>query len=187
VAHGLSQTDVARAGQLSVSVVSRIERGERPRVPLVYLYQLASVVGLELSVRAYPAGDALRDIAHRDLLERLRARLSPSLRWRTEVPLPNPGDLRAWDALIAGERFRVGVEAETRATDSQAIERRNALKKRDGGVDRLILLLADTRTNRRFVREASPTLAERFPVSGRDALRALAEARDPGGDALILL
>lgn len=187
IAHGLSQGDVGRAGHLSVSMVSRIERGERPRVPALYLYQLASVVGLELSVRAYPAGDALRDVAHRDLLQRLRSRLAADLRWRTEVPLPNPGDLRAWDAVIAGDRFRIGVEAETRVTDAQAIERRSSLKKRDGGVDHLILLLADTRSNRRFVREAWPALAERFPISARDALRALGDGRDPGGDALILL
>lgn len=187
IGHGLSQGDAGRAARLSTSTVSRIEAGLRPRLPLLYLTQLAGVVGLELSLRAYPAGDGLRDAAHRELLERLRIRLAPGLGWRTEVPLPNPGDLRAWDALISGDGIRIAVEAETRATDGQALERRLALKKRDGGVDRLILLLADTRLNRRFAREAWPLLTERFPVPGREALRALGQGRDPAGDVLIFL
>jgi hypothetical protein len=41
---------------------------------------------------------------------------------------------------IAG--LRIGVEAETRARDRQELQRRVALKRRDGGVDRVILLLA---------------------------------------------
>jgi hypothetical protein len=42
----------------------------------------------------------------------------------TEVPLPNPGDRRSWDALVILERARVGIEAETRAIDSQELKRR---------------------------------------------------------------
>ena len=68
------------------------------------------------------------------------------------MPLPNAGDRRAWDAVIGIARVRIGVEAETRARDEQELERRLSLKRRDGGVDHVILLLADTRSNRLFVR-----------------------------------
>src|SRR4029453_8828733 len=108
--------------------------------------------GLGLSNKAYPTGDPIRDRAQLALLERLRGRLHPSLRWRTEVPLPREGDLRAWDAEIRGPppaRWRMRVEAETRITDGQALERKLGLKVRDDPGGHLILLVADTRANRR--------------------------------------
>ena len=67
----------------------------------------------------------------------------------------------------------------------QELQRRVQLKKRDGGVDRLILVLADTEWCRRLIRLND--LADTFPIPGRAALRALAEGRDPGGDAIVLI
>ena len=84
-------------------------------------------------------------MAHIALLRRLQSALGPRVGWRTEVPLPGGGDRRAWDALIGVGATRIGVETETRARDAQSLQRRLALKKRDGGVDHVILLLADTR------------------------------------------
>jgi len=101
------------------------------------------------------------------------------------VPLPIPSDKRAWDRLLRGAGSAIGVEGETRPRDIQELARRLALKKRDGGVDRLILVLADTAWCRRLVRLND--LGEAFPVPGQAALRALAEGRDPGGDAIILV
>ena len=98
-----------------------------------------------------------------------------------------PGDPRAWDALISAGRFRVGVEAETRLRDVQAVTRRVALKKRDSEVERVILLLRGSRWNRQVVRLAGDSLAAMFPVPGAVALDALRAGRDPGGDAVILL
>jgi len=148
---------------------------------------MAATVGHELSLRLFPAGPPIRDAAHLTLLADLRAYISPSLRWATEVPLPIPGDPRAWDALIGGSRFRVGVEAETRLRDVQAVTRRAALKKRDSKVERMILLLRDSRWNRQIVRLAGDSLAGLFPIPGSAALDALRAGRDPGGDVLILL
>ena len=79
----------------------------------------------------------------------------------------------------------IGVEGETRPTDMQELQRRLALKKRDGGVDRLILVLADTEWCRRLVRLNDLDAA--FPVPGKVALKALAEGRDPGGDSIVLI
>ena len=155
------------------SWVSRVERGRVDDVGIIAASELLAAVGLELSVRAYPSGGPLRDAAHSALLERLRVRIHRSLGWATEVPLPIVGDMRAWDALIRGRDWRCGVEAETRPRDLQALERRLALKVRDGGVDMVVLLLLDSRHNRALVRENADALHERFPVPGRRALELL--------------
>ena len=187
IQHGLSLEDIGRPARLSAAQVSRIERGLVHSLDLERLAILCAAVGLELAVRAYPAGDPVRDAAHLALLRRLRARLHPIVRWRTEVPLPIPGDLRAWDAVLAVEGRRMGVEAETRPRDVQALERRLALKMRDGGIELVILLLAATRSNRLLVRTHADALAERFPVSGTRALELLGAGIVPGGSSIVLL
>ena len=185
--HDLSQASASRAAGLSASTWSRLERGVASNVPVVDLACSAAAVGLVLSVRAHPGGVPVRDHAHLELLGRLRRRLGPRTQWQTEVPLPNPGDLRAWDALIRVARVRVGVEAETRGRDSQALQRRLALKRRDGAVDHVILLLADTRHNRGFLRLMDDSFRDAFPVPGPVALEHLAAGRDPGGSSIVLL
>ena len=98
-----------------------------------------------------------------------------------------PGDLRAWDAMTRLWGRPVGIEAELRPTDLQALERRLELKKRDAGVSRLILVLADTRSNRAFLRWAGDSLKERFRLQGKQALDALRGPRDPGSDLLVVV
>jgi transcriptional regulator with XRE-family HTH domain len=186
ISAALSQAEVGRACGMSHAAVGRIERGVTTRVNLITWATLLAVVGLDLSARAYPHGTAHRDSVHAALLETLHERLPTGALWATEVPLPNPGDLRSWDAITRVGRLRIGIEAETRARDGQELQRRLALKRRDGAVDRLILLLADTRSNRAFMREFARGLTADFPVSGRYALAALARGADPG-DAVILL
>ena len=144
-------------------------------------------MGLDLWTRAYSVAEPQRDAAHARLLERLRSRLPVGLDWWTEVPFPNAGDLRSWDGMVRPQGLRVAVEAETRPGDGQELQRRMARKRRDGEVDRLILLLADTRWNCLLVREYQGQWAADFPVPGRRALRALERGLDPGGDAIILL
>ena len=186
VAAGISQETVGRAAGISHSAVSRIERGAAPFVSLRRMAILASIVGLRLSVRAYPAGLPLRDAAQLALLDRLRRQLHPSLTWQTEVPLAIDGDLRAWDASIRGQGWAAFVDAETRIRDAQALERRTALKQRDTKTDRVILLVADTRSNRLVLRAVgSPLVAG--AVAARDILDALRAGRDPGGSGVVLL
>ena len=190
---GLTQAQVGGAVGLSGSYVSLIERAKVDGVSLVDLARLTSVVGLDLNVRTYPGSTILRDAGHRAPLERLRISISTTLDWRTEVPLPNAGDQRAWDAMIVGRAatassvFRIGVEAETRPRDAQALQRRIALKRRDGGIDHVLLVIAATRGNRTFLREAAPALAPDFPIPGRVAMGALKASQDPGGSSLMLL
>jgi transcriptional regulator with XRE-family HTH domain len=187
VGAGLSLREVGSAAGVSRTKVWRLERGMSGEVTLSSISRVAAAVGLEASLRLFPAGDPIRDIAHVRLLERLHARIHPQLRWRTEVPLPIPGDLRAWDATIAGLGFVIGVEAETRIRDMQAVTRRTNLKQKDGDVDQVILLVADTRANRLALRLGATDLRIAFPVSQRDCLRALGDGRDPGGSSIIVL
>jgi hypothetical protein len=89
--------------------------------------------------------------------------------------------------MIYVPSVRVGIEAETRARDSQDLQRRLSLKRRDGGADQVILLLADTRHNRTFLRAAGEGFVADFPVPPSIALERLGAARDPGGSSIILL
>jgi hypothetical protein len=172
---------------MSHGEVSRIERAEAPWLTVEALCRIAAVVGLDPSIRLYPAGPPLRDAGHRALLSRLHARLHSSLRWATEVPIRAHDDLRAWDAMIGGSGFQVAVEAETRLHDVQALERRIALKVRDGGVARVALVVGDTRLNRDVLSATGKLLAISFPVPGRALLDALSVGRDPGGSGIVCL
>jgi transcriptional regulator with XRE-family HTH domain len=187
MAAGFSQTRAGRAAGMSHTQVSRIESGIVERVRIVDLMRLAVIVGLDVSVRAYPGPDPIRDVAHIRLLERLRSRAARSLEWRVEVPVGRPGDQRAWDAVIDGAGPPIAVEAETRIVDVQLVERRIGLKRRDSSIDRVVLLLSDTRWNRQVVDVAGDRLRSSFPVSGPRALASLAAGVDPGGSSVVLL
>jgi transcriptional regulator with XRE-family HTH domain len=185
LAHGLSQASVARSVGIAQSHVSEIERGRHLAVPLGVLGRIGASVGLDISLRAFPGGQPLRDKAHIELLHRFGRIVGPDWHRSSEAPLPIPGDHRAWDRLLRGDGVVIGVEGETRPTDMQELQRRLALKKRDGGVDRVILVMPNSEWCRRLVRLND--LEAAFPIPGRAALKALAEGRDPGGDAAILI
>lgn len=191
---GVSQELVSDRAGLSRPQYGRIERGIAPEVSLATVARIAAVLGLDTSLRFFPTSDPIRDAAHAALLERLHAICHPTLSWRTEVPFPGPNDRRAWDAVIGGIRgngpmgqIRVGIEAETRPNDAQALDRKLALKERDGDVERVILLLADTRHNRQFLHGPGSSLRHRFPLVGRRALLHFAAGSDPGSNAIVLL
>jgi transcriptional regulator with XRE-family HTH domain len=211
VAAGLSQRAVARASGVSASRISRLEHAMDPSMPLAVCCRVGAVLGLRLSVRAYPEAAPIRDAAHVALLRRLRDCLPDSVRMRTEVPIrATPGDLRAWDAVLlfaqagtVGQRVRRGglvtsgtaglalpmcrVEAETVVDDVQALERRVALKMEAGGVDQVLLLIAATKRNRAVLRMARPLLRDRFPLDSRAILQALRAGGCPGQGGIVLL
>jgi transcriptional regulator with XRE-family HTH domain len=186
---GLSLREVGRRIGLSHSAVARRERGEVETLSIDQVAAMATVLGLDLRVSLYPTGAPVRDAAHLALLDRFRSRLATSVRFRTEVPMPIPGDLRCADGVIdrlRGSEAVVMVEAETRVDDVQALVRRIRIKQRDLAATRVILLLGDTRHHRALTK-TEPGLATEFPVAARACLRALADGRDPGGDAILLL
>jgi hypothetical protein len=182
----LSLRDVGAAARLDPTRIWRFERGRQSNLRLEDIGAVAAVVELELSIRSYPAGDPIRDAAHVRLLKRFRHELHPSLRWHTEVPFPDPGDLRAWDAVTGRDGWRAGVEAETVIDDTQAVDRKLALKKRDGLVDHVILLVADTPRNRRALAAAGSAFAD-LPLRTREVLAALRAGSEPEESGIVIL
>jgi len=183
---GLSDREIGRACGVSASTIYRVLANEPRFVDLELLSSIAAAVGQDLRLRAFPSGDAIRDAGSARLLERLRKELHPTIRWRSEVPLPTAGDLRAWDAVISGPGWRLAVEAETVLTDVQAVERRLSLKRRDGGVEHVLLLIADTPRNRR-AGAAAPAAFSDLSGRPREVLAALRAGRDPGTNTLLFL
>lgn len=153
---GLSQLAVATAAHVSRTQYTRIEAGRVESLTVTDAAAIASALGLDLSVRAYPGGDPLRDGGQARKLETFGRRVVRPLRFRTEVPLPERDDhheQRAWDADITGAGERTTIELEMRLRDAQAVVRRYTLKCRDDPAEHHLLLIADTRHNRRVLAE----------------------------------
>jgi hypothetical protein len=148
---------------------------------------MLACVGLDLSVRAYPAGRGIRDEAQLALIARLISLVQPRWDWLTEVPIPLTGDPRAWDVVLRGSAVTIGVEAESRLRDIQALDRRVMLKLRDSGFDRVVIVVTATRTNRAVLREIGESVRTNYPIPSRQALDALVRGRDPGGNAIVAL
>lgn len=187
LAAGLSQQSVAVHAGVSQTQISRIESGECRTVDMMVFARVAAVLGLELAARLYPTGSPLRDTAHVQLLQRLRARTSPEFRWLIEAPLPLQGDRRAVDAVIRNSEGRVGIEAESRLRDAQRVTRSAQLKQRDGQLERMVLLLGSTKMNRLAVRDADSILREAFPLGTRDVMRALEAGHLPEANGIVML
>jgi transcriptional regulator with XRE-family HTH domain len=186
IAAGLSTRKVGAVLRISHTQVQRIEAGNAPHIDIDLIARFAAVVGCELSMGIHPVGTPVRDKAHLALLARFASRLHPSIAWRTEVPMPIPGDLRSADGRAASNDFAAIIEAETRLDDVQAAVRRLRSKQRDLDVPRAILLVADTRHNRKVIDEV-PDLRREFPIDTRHCLLALGRGEDPGGDSLVIL
>ena len=186
-AAALSLATVAAAAGISPTELSRIERGFAPWLDVLVASRLCAVVGLDLSVRTFPGGSPLRDAGHIRLISAFSLRLGPGLRVRTEVPVGDRSDQRAWDHTVSDRADTAAVEFETRLTDVQALARRVALKSRDSGIERVLLVLADTRANRSAVAEAREVLRPLFPLDGADVLAALGAGRVPRASGIAFI
>ena len=186
LAAGLTQATVARASGIARSTYADIERGRTAQVNLLLASIVSAVLGQDLSVKLYPFGSPVRDAAHLRLLSEFVARLSAVWRVTHEAPIPVEGDRRAWDLLVNGPAS-IGVEAETRLGDVQALERSMHLKQRDSGVQRVLLVVRGSKRNRLLIRPHLPHLRTAFPLGTAEVMRALHEGRDPGADGLAVL
>jgi hypothetical protein len=184
---GTSLRTASAAVGMSETTFGRIERARLPNVTVEQLALVCASVGLKFVARAYPDGAPVRDVAHTRLLQRLRDQLPAGIAWRTEVPIPIHGDLRAWDVQLRLGVETVGVEAETRLTDVQAVDRRIALKVRDSSVTLVVLLLADTAANRRNLAEHREALRSAFPLDTRAILAALRTGLPPSTSGIVVL
>lgn len=183
---GLSHRELGRRSGIDRERVALALRGDRQALTLDIAARIAPVLGLELGASLHPDGDPVRDKAHLALIRRMRARLGAGVSWRSEVPIPIAGDRRSADGVIVGMGVEIYVEAETRLGDVQALERSIAGKQRDLGIERVILLVADTRHNRDVIARV-PELRSRFPIGTRAALAALSRGQVPAGDALVVI
>jgi transcriptional regulator with XRE-family HTH domain len=185
ISAGLSQAAVARAAGMSQSSVSKTEGGRRARLAVGEVTRHAAVLGLRISMGTFPVGGGVRDTPQLRVIERLRPEVGTGFRWFSEVLIGGPGDHRAWDVMLVGPG-RVGIDAETRLHDIQAVQRRSEAKRRDSGVDRIILLVSDTAHNRAVLREHRQALYSTFPADTAEILRALREGRLPDRNGIVV-
>ena len=186
-AAGLSLAEAAAATGISGAELSRIERALAPWLDVLTASRVCAVVGLDLSVRAFPGGKPLWDAAHARMFAAFRDLLGPGLRLRAEVPVTNGRDARGWDGILDDRNAMAAVELESKVTDGQALARRLALKQRDGQVSCLILVILDSRSNRAALRLAGPALESQFPLEDREIRTALSGGRLPEHSGIVLL
>jgi hypothetical protein len=165
--------------------VARVVAGKR-RATVIELAAIGAAVGLDVRTHAYQAGDPIRDAGQQRLLDRFRALVHPSVGFRTEVPLPIAGDRRAWDAVLSTPGWRAAVEVETVMDDVQALDRRVALKARDGALELVILVIADTPRNRRAIASAPSGFAS-WSQDARALLGALRRGEAPPSRGILFL
>lgn len=184
---GLSQATVARAIGVSRPLVAGWERNAIvPR--LEQLARWAAVLGLDVSLRTFPAGPPLRDAGQVRLLDRFGRLIGDAWTLIPEAPVSvDPSDRRAFDLLLRRPGRRVAVEAIGRLADHQGQLRPIRLKQQAAGDARLVVLLADSRHNRHAVRAAADMLATSFPCSPRAALASLRAGEEPRADTLLLV
>lgn len=184
---GVSIRTAAASVGMSETMFGRIERGRLPNVTVRQLAIACAAVGLKLVGRPYPDGNPIRDAGHARLLERLHRELPAGTVWRTEVPVAGRGDPRAWDAQCRLGGLTVAIEAEMRLSDLQALDRRIALKRRDGDLELVILLVAETVGNRRALTSHRESLRSSFPLDTRTILRAARNGRAPTSSGIVVL
>lgn len=187
---GVSQRTLARELRVGQSTIWRIENA-LDDVGVVRLAEMASVLGLELAVRTYRIGDAVRDRGQLALGSRFEALLSDRWRVTDEALLPGAGETRAWDKLLrlidSSSPYLVGVDLETRIQDIQALVRRTRGRERDGRVDAILIVVSNSAANRRLVDDLRRALGDGYWSKPRRIARALgAGERLPGGGVLLL-
>jgi transcriptional regulator with XRE-family HTH domain len=167
---------------------STIASWEQRRVEPTFsqLCRWAAVVGLDASLRTFPAGDPLRDIGQLRLLDRFGQLIGAAWDWRSEVPVTaDPRDRRAFDAVIRGASGMAAVEAIVRLVDIQGQVRPIIAKQSAAAIGCVILVLADTRQNRIAAAAGAPTLEPAFPIGSRRALAAVRGGLVPEGNAIV--
>jgi transcriptional regulator with XRE-family HTH domain len=183
---GLSQRHLARAAGIDHGFLSQLERGLR-EPSLAVLVALSTALGGELRLRIYPGtGPRLRDELQARIIEALLACLHARWIRHLEVPVYRPvrGVI---DAVLVDLVARVvgatEVQSELRRLEQQlrwAHEKADALPSASiwrfeepaPPVDRL-LVLRNTRTNRRVVETFATTFATEYPNSSNSMFLAL--------------
>jgi hypothetical protein len=187
MAANVSQRAIATILGWSQTDYWRFENARTRATSIVDISAVGAALGLELSAGLHPHGEAIRDKGHQALIARFRALLSQSFKVLAEVPLPLPGDPRAWDLLLRLAGQIIGIEVETRIRDMQRLVRHVHQRERDGGADEIVLVLAASRTNRDLVDDLRSALGPRYSTSPRAILKALRAGEPLPGSGVILI
>jgi transcriptional regulator with XRE-family HTH domain len=175
---------LAAASGVSVSTISRLERGGLDGMSLRAVRRICAGVGLRVSLRAWlPGGelDSLLDRAHAQLGEAVADWLiRHGWTLRPEVSFSRWGERGSIDILAwhPGESALLVIELKTAITDLQdllsTMDRKLRLAPGIGGelgwppdVVGAAVLVSDTRTNRRRVQQHARLLRAAFPSDGR--------------------
>jgi hypothetical protein len=188
---GLSLSAVAEPVDIDQSNLWRFEAGVLADIGVVRLSEIASVLGYEVSLGLHPIGDPVRDKGQLACGRRFEALLSDRWRVTDETLLPGAGEQRAWDKLLrliaATPRYLVGVDIESRVWDVQAIVRRTRGRERDGQVDHILIVLADTAHNRRIAEDLRSALGPDYQASARALLASLRGGLPLAGSGVVLI
>jgi transcriptional regulator with XRE-family HTH domain len=179
---GLTQQQVADGARIDRGTYSLIERGQFEALTVVVAARIAAVLGLDLSVKTYPGGPAIRDAGQAPRLGRLLSKIGRPLQYRVEATLPSVAgrfEQRCWDLAITGHGERTTCEFEAALYDVQAQRRRHNLKLRDDPPDHFLLVVADTRANRRVMREQPEHFADLPRLRTANVLGALTRGEHP--------
>ena len=191
VGAGLSQAALAHELGIDPSNVWRLESGHLSEVTVRRLSEMASLLGLELSLQLYPIGDALRDKGQLALGKRFDALLSDHWRVIDEALLPGAGEQRAWDKLLrlidSSPRYLVGVDLETRIRDIQSLVRRTRRRERDGQVNAILIVVSNSAANRRVVDELRRALGDGYQDDPREVTHALRGGEPLSSGGVLLL
>lgn len=187
VSLGLSQRAVARQLGCSQSQFSRFEAKKVKHPTIVRLASIASILGLEPSLTFHAKGPAIRDKGHEALIGRLLKVLSPTWHVLREAPFPNLGDARSWDVLLRLGNYRIGIEAETRIRDVQALVRRMRDRAHAGGADVILIVLSDSAHNRQLVDQLRAALGEDFSTPQSALLQAIRNGTQLRASGVVLL
>jgi transcriptional regulator with XRE-family HTH domain len=189
LARGLSQRLVAAAVAIPRSTYSDIEHANYRQMSIVLAARLGAALGIDVVVGLYPGPRALRDEGSARLISRLVSAAGPPLQCRTEVILARIGDQseqRSWDVLATGHGKRSAFEIEMRLYDAQAQTRRINLKRADDPVDSFLLVIADTKHNRRVLFEFPELFADLPRLRTATVLKMLKAGQHPPTGHMLL-
>ena len=182
---GVSQRTMARHLGWSQARYWRFESASTPAA-LEDVAMAAALLGLELGMGLHPVGDPVRDKGQQAVAKRFESLLADAWRKTREAPVTGT-DWRAWDLLLRLASEVDGVDFETRFTDIQALVRRTRLRERDGSATHILLVGADTRSNRYVADQLREALGQAYRTSPRRLLSALREGQPLPGSGVLLV
>jgi transcriptional regulator with XRE-family HTH domain len=191
IAGGMTQRRLAALAGVSQAFVSMVECGRRA-AEWSTACALASAVGHDLSLKLFPSdGVRIRDSGHVGLVQGIVAQADRSWHPQIEVPVA-PGDRRAADLVLRGEREVLHIEVERFVVDFQAQLRAAQLKRAQlaghlGRPVRLVMAVAGTRRNRTILRNLRTVLDAALPRTSVEVRRSILTGSPLGADGVLLL